>query len=167
MTDSTSPDSGSTTGPGSGAVAPSRRTVLAGAAAVGAVASTGVLAGCADDNTPTAGVPTAGESRPAGTITQTSEVPVGGGKVVVLADSKVVVTQPTEGTFKAFSAICTHAGCTVGGVTDGVIRCPCHGSEFDVATGEVLRGHDGTDPSNQAPLAVVDIAVEGDDVTFA
>ena len=36
-----------------------------------------------------------------------TDVPVGGG--TVLPDEKIVVTQPREGDFKAFSAICTHA----------------------------------------------------------
>ena len=39
-------------------------------------------------------------------------VPVGGG--VILTKDEVVVTQPEAGTFKAFSAVCTHQGCLVG-----------------------------------------------------
>ena len=41
-----------------------------------------------------------------------AEIPVGGGKVFEAL--KVVVTQPTAGDFKAFSAVCTHQACTVG-----------------------------------------------------
>src|SRR4051794_14697051 len=48
-----------------------------------------------------------------------ADIPVGGGKV--FDRLKVVVTQPTAGDFKAFTAICTHQGCTVQDVANGVI----------------------------------------------
>jgi len=67
-----------------------------------------------------------------------AEIPVGGGRVFEAL--KVVVTQPTAGDFKAFSATCTHQACTVSGVENGVITCPCHGSQFDMATGAVRQG---------------------------
>jgi Rieske Fe-S protein len=71
-------------------------------------------------------------------LASTSDIPVGGGKV--FAGDKVVVTQPTPGTFKAFSAICTHRGCTVNKVADGTIDCPCHGSKYAIADGSVVNG---------------------------
>jgi nitrite reductase/ring-hydroxylating ferredoxin subunit len=78
-----------------------------------------------------------------------SAVPVGGG--TVLTDQKIVVTQPTAGTFKAFTAVCTHQGCVVGTVESGMIVCPCHGSRFHIADGSVANG-----PAAQAltPVAV-------------
>jgi Rieske Fe-S protein len=66
------------------------------------------------------------------------QVPVGGG--VVLGKEKVVVTQPAPDDVRAFSAVCTHQGCTVDTVADGTIDCPCHGSRFDAATGAVRNG---------------------------
>jgi len=51
-----------------------------------------------------------------------------------------VVTQPVSGTFKAFSATCTHQGCAVSEVANGTINCPCHGSRFAVADGSVTAG---------------------------
>jgi Rieske Fe-S protein len=66
------------------------------------------------------------------------DVPVGGG--VVLGDRNVVVTQPVAGTVKAFSTVCTHAGCAVADVADGTINCPCHGSRFAIADGAVIGG---------------------------
>ena len=69
---------------------------------------------------------------------------------------KVVVTQPAPGTFKAFSAICTHRGCTVNKVADGTIDCPCHGSKYAIADGSVVNG-----PA-QRSLAGREVTVSGD-----
>jgi Rieske Fe-S protein len=85
---------------------------------------------------------------------RTSDIPVGGG--TIYPDLEVVVTQPTRGEFKAFSAICTHQGCTVGQVAHGTIDCPCHGSEFSVKDGSVVRG-----PATQ-PLPEKRVTVNGD-----
>jgi Rieske Fe-S protein len=84
---------------------------------------------------------------------------VGGG--VVIAAQKVVVTQPTAGEFKAFSATCTHMSCTVGSVSNGTINCPCHGSKFAVADGSVKQGPAGR------PLPEVSVKVDGDTVVKA
>lgn len=89
-------------------------------------------------------------------LASTSQIPVNGGKV--FAAQKVVVTQPQQGTFKAFSASCTHRGCTVGSVADGVIHCPCHGSAFSAADGSVKNG-----PATR-PLPPVKIEVEGSSI---
>lgn len=67
-----------------------------------------------------------------------ADVPVGGG--TILKSDKLVVTQPTKGDFKAFSAVCPHQGCTVGSVTDGQIVCPCHNSHFSIDDGSPLTG---------------------------
>ncbi|MEU5636492.1 Rieske (2Fe-2S) protein [Streptomyces rishiriensis] len=71
-------------------------------------------------------------------LAKTADIPVGGGKI--FADEKVVVTQPTKDDFKAFSAICTHQGCTVSSIADGIIHCPCHQSEFRITDGSVAGG---------------------------
>lgn len=157
-----------------------RRRALTGAAGLGL--SLPLLAACgggSDDDTPSAtdpesttaeapstsatsasGEPSTSESAPAAVegITPTADVPVGGG--VVLADDKLVVTQPSAGEFKCFTAVCTHTGCLVGSVTT-TINCPCHGSTFDISTGEVLGG-----PAS-APLAESAISVDGDQVVLA
>jgi Rieske Fe-S protein len=85
-----------------------------------------------------------------------SDVPVGGG--TILADKMVVVTQPTEGTFQAFSAVCTHQGCPVQSIADGTINCTCHGSQFSVEDGSVVSG-----PAT-SPLETYKASVEGDQV---
>jgi Rieske Fe-S protein len=91
-------------------------------------------------------------------IGNAADVPVGGG--VVVEAQKVVVTQPTAGTFKAFSAVCTHQGCTVSKVTPAGISCPCHGSVFSVADGSVVQG-----PADK-PLAEQPVTVDNGTLTL-
>lgn len=50
----------------------------------------------------------------------------------------IVVRKPS-GSLVAFSAVCTHAGCTVG-YQNGQFVCPCHGGTFDANTGAVISG---------------------------
>ena len=148
----------------------SRRTVLACAGAACAAA----LAGCSTYNSNSGGVDapqgaqsTESSSAPAAAgsgggsgggggaavLAKTSDVPVGGGKI--LTDKQIVITQPQSGSFHAFTAVCTHAGCTVGSVSSGTINCPCHGSRFNASTGAVVNG-----PA-ASPLAPVNIKVQG------
>jgi Rieske Fe-S protein len=78
-------------------------------------------------------------AKPAGTVLgAASEIPVGGGTIYKAA--KVVVTQPARGQYKAFSAVCTHAGCTMSEVANGTIDCPCHGGQFKITNGAVVAG---------------------------
>ncbi len=105
-----------------------RRTFLATSCATACLAA----AGCSASEAPSA------ENKPSGPITlPVTDVPVGGG--IVLADRQVVVTQPESGVFRAFSAICTHQGCTVNLVRNGAIECPCHNSRFSITDGSVVR----------------------------
>jgi Rieske Fe-S protein len=90
-------------------------------------------------------------------LAATADVPVGGGVI----GGGVVVTQPTEGEFRGFSSTCTHQGCTVASVADGVISCPCHGSRFSAEDGSVENG-----PAT-APLPEVTVSVEGGNVVRA
>ncbi|MEF9882092.1 Rieske (2Fe-2S) protein [Streptomyces sp. P9-A4] len=134
--------------------ATNRRTVL--------IASTAALtAGCGSDGgTGTASADPSGTASPAGSaLARTSDIPVGGG--AVFAREKVVVTQPTAGEFKAFSAVCTHQGCLVNKVADGTIDCPCHGSKYRVADGAVAAG-----PAPRS-LPAQQIIVSGETITLA
>lgn len=143
--------------------------MLAGAGVVGASV---VLAGCGTDTTdePGVGAPSAGGDTPgtsasggaennsgAGALAKAADVPVGGGVIV----DKTVVTQPAAGEFKAFSAVCTHQGCTVANVNDGTINCGCHGSKFSIEDGSVKNG-----PANK-PLEEKQVRKDGDDIVLA
>jgi len=94
-----------------------------------------------------------------GVLTSTSDIPVGGGQI--FAEEKVVVTQTAPGTFRAFSAVCPHQGCTVNEIEAGTINCPCHGSKFAVADGSVVSG-----PAKRA-LDSQELVVEGDQIRLA
>lgn len=95
-----------------------------------------VLSSCGEDDAQEVSAP---EPLDTGTeLLSTDDVPVGGCRVLDV--QKVVVTQPTEGEFKAFSAVCTHAGCLVSSSSDGEIPCKCHGSRFALTDGAVLGG---------------------------
>jgi len=113
----------------------------------------------ASPDEPTPEEPSSAESserRPG--IASAADVPVGSG--VVIAEQKLVITQPTKGDFKGFTAICTHQGCTVNRVTD-TINCPCHGSQFSIETGEPVAG-----PAPTA-LAATKLVVQGDTINLA
>jgi Rieske Fe-S protein len=137
-----------------------RRTVITTAGVIGvgvfgAVTLTG-CGGASDSATPTAA---GNSSTSAGEQIKAAEIPVGGGKV--FEAEKVVVTQPTAGEFKAFSAVCTHKGCTVKTVQNGTINCPCHGSKYDMTTGAVTAG-----PA-PAPLGAKTVTVSGGSITVS
>lgn len=116
-----------------------RRQVLRGVAFAG-VTGLGVygLAGCGGNDGGGGGGDGAPQDLAGESIASASEIPVGGG--TVFKEQKVVVTQPSEGTFKAFSATCTHRGCTVETVEDDLIKCFCHGSRYGLQNAEVKAG---------------------------
>jgi Rieske Fe-S protein len=153
-----------------------RRGVLAG---VGLVGLAGAITACssggssmsaavADPATSSgAGATSAAASAPAsassaaggtaaGALAATSDIPVGGGKI--FDTQVVVVTQPSAGEFKVFSAVCTHMGCIVNQIADGRIDCPCHGSEYSITDGAVLAG-----PAPK-PLPAKSFKVTGDSI---
>ncbi|WP_182909949.1 Rieske (2Fe-2S) protein [Microbispora sp. H13382] len=141
-----------------------RRAVIFGAGGAGLAvalsacgASDGDATASADQGTSQDGQPQAAQG--GGEIAKTSDIPQGGGKV--FKDQDVVITQPEAGTFKAFSATCTHQGCPVASVANNEIVCPCHGSKFSAKDGAVTNG-----PATK-PLAEKTITVSGDSITLA
>lgn len=118
---------------------PSRRHVIAAGAGVGALAA---LAGCGNGSdspqSAATGAPTG--STPAGeTVATVADIEVGGAVSAKIGGQDAIVARPTEDTVAAFSAICTHKGCTVK-PNGKELDCPCHGSKYAAATGKVLDG---------------------------
>jgi Rieske Fe-S protein len=151
---------------------PARRTVVAAAGAAGLAVALTACGGSDDDSSGSAdssgtaqggqgagSTPSSGGAAGGSALASTADIPEGGGKV--FADQKVVVTQPTAGEFKAFSATCTHQGCAVKSIADGVINCPCHNSNFSITDGSVKSG-----PATK-PLPEMKITVDGDSITLA
>ena len=157
----------------------SRRNAIVGLAGMGvggaALSACGADSGdtgaATDPNTPTAtsttpqvsetgAPPPTEEATTAATagLASTAEVPVGSG--VILTDEQLVITQPSEGDFKAFSAICTHQGCLVASVTE-TINCRCHNSTFALDNGDPTGG------SALVALPAVPIKVDGDQISLA
>ncbi|MFD5574281.1 Rieske (2Fe-2S) protein [Streptomyces cadmiisoli] len=123
----------------------SRRTVLRGAA-LAPVAGIGVTACSPGDGKP-AGAPTAPVE-----LGAESEVAKGGAKLY--RDHNVVVSRAADGSLKAYSTICTHAACPINKLEGTKLICPCHGSEFDATTGEVLQA--------PATVALSEVAVKAE-----
>ena len=139
----------------------SRRAVVGGVVAAGV--GVPLLAACGSGTSDGAGGSGGSGSGSGGTasgvVGKTSEVPVGSGKI--FAADKVVVTQPTQGDFKAFSAICTHQGCVVAEIKGEDIDCTCHGSTFSIKDGSVLKG-----PATK-PLESLNVTTKGGEITVS
>jgi cytochrome b6-f complex iron-sulfur subunit len=87
-------------------------------------------------------------------VAKLSDIPVGGSISATLDGKPIILAQPSTGKVVAFTAICTHQGCTVN--PDGaVLRCPCHASTYDAFTGKNTSG-----PA-QGPLAAIPVTVSG------
>ncbi|TDC20676.1 Rieske (2Fe-2S) protein [Streptomyces sp. 8K308] len=152
----------------------SRRTVLAAtAASAGALA----LAACGSDDDSSSGSSSPSQSTDGGAgsdaggddasagsgsaggtaIADVADVPVGEAVAVTADGQEAMLFRADDTTVACFSAICTHAGCSV--QPEGVeLRCPCHQSVFDAATGEVLGG-----PAPE-PLPAIGVRIEGDQI---
>lgn len=132
----------------------SRRAVLAAAPGV---AGLGVLAACGGNQ---AGTQTPATASPTGSrvLAKVADIPVGGAVSATDPSGRpVIVSRPSAGKVVAFSAVCTHRGCTV--APEGkILKCPCHGSTYDPATGKNTGG-----PAPR-PLTPVTVVVRGGDV---
>lgn len=144
----------------------SRRAVLRAAGVGGATVAVGLTAAACGTawslDTPIADQ-TSSDNQDAANgipVAQTSDVPLEGGKIVS-DDGGTVITHPSADTYNAFTATCTHQGCTVASVSDNQITCPCHGSIFSAQDGSVIQG-----PATE-PLASKPVIVSGDQIYLA
>jgi Rieske Fe-S protein len=135
----------------------SRRSALRGAGVVAAAGAVGYVLAANSDAAHAAAATTAANgygpkaaAAPAA-LAKVADIPDGGG--IVLDDADVVLVREPGGTVRGFSATCTHQGCQVSSVADGVISCPCHGSRFSAVDGSVVSG-----PATR-PLAKVAVTV--------
>jgi nitrite reductase/ring-hydroxylating ferredoxin subunit len=78
-----------------------------------------------------------------------TDLPAGKMKSAKAGDRDILVVN-LDGWFFAIGNICTHRGCRLSGgrLSAGTVQCPCHGSTFDVRTGNVVRG-----PAKEAELS--------------
>ncbi len=87
---------------------------------------------------------------PGAELAQLADLPL---NELVVRD-KVVLRRVSDTEVTAFTAVCTHTGCTVGASGQALV-CPCHGSEFD-QTGAVTQG-----PAQEALAPVAVVVVDG------
>lgn len=92
-------------------------------------------------------------------IENARDIAAGEMRVFDVAGTKVNVAS-VGGQLHAFDDTCTHRACSLAkGKLDGsTVTCPCHGSQFNVMTGEVLRG-----PAQRAVRSRL-VQVEGENV---
>lgn len=91
-------------------------------------------------------------------LAKVSDVPVGSSVSAKTPDGKpLLISHPASGKIVAFSAVCTHMGCTVD-PAGKQFHCPCHGSVYDAATGKVLHG-----PAPR-PLPAYPVTVKGEEI---
>ena len=133
-----------------------------GGDADGGAADSGASDGGASDGGASDGGGTGDGAGASGSIGKTSEVPVGGGKIFTA--EKVMISQPTEGEFKAFSTICTHQKCPIIKLTGDEIECDCHHSRFAVKDGSNLAGPNKTPAGSVQDLAPLKVEVRGDEL---
>jgi nitrite reductase/ring-hydroxylating ferredoxin subunit len=96
----------------------------------------------------------ASSAAPAGIfIAAVSDVPQGSAYYFKYSGSDAVLMK-VGGEYRAFTRECTHAGCALS-LDGGVLKCPCHGSQFDASTGAVLKGP-AKEPLTPIPVLVVE-----------
>jgi Rieske Fe-S protein len=125
-----------------------RRTFCAQAATLavfgGALGT--ILQGCSSPTSPSnvPALPIVNGTRVSGGITLTIDassplLAVGSAALVQTAIGDFLVAHPSQNSFVALNAICTHQTCTITGFGNQNYVCPCHGSTFDI-NGRVLGG---------------------------
>jgi nitrite reductase/ring-hydroxylating ferredoxin subunit len=93
------------------------------------------------------------------TVGKADEVPEGEMRQFQVGGDDIAVAN-VAGDLHAFSDVCTHMQCSLveGDLEGTTVTCMCHGSQFNVITGDVLNG-----PATE-PVDTYEVAVEGDDL---
>ncbi|HEX6261752.1 MAG TPA: non-heme iron oxygenase ferredoxin subunit [Actinomycetota bacterium] len=91
-----------------------------------------------------------------------ADIPEGEVRAFEVGDAEIAVAN-VGSELLAFSNVCTHQQCSLddGDLEDASIICACHGSQFDLRTGEVIS------PPATEPIEVYGVAVEGDDLVIS
>ena len=117
----------------------SRRSLLgASAAACSACVVTACSSGNGGSQAGGTPAPVASGGTPV-QVMQLADLPVGTSANGEANGHQLLLHRPDEQTVLAYTAICTHQGCTVG-PADAEFHCPCHGSVYSAADGTVLGG---------------------------
>jgi 3-phenylpropionate/trans-cinnamate dioxygenase ferredoxin subunit len=92
-------------------------------------------------------------------VAKVGDIPEGEIRAYEVGGEDVAIAN-VGGAFYAFNDVCTHAMCSLaeGDLDETTVTCACHGSEFDVTTGDVLGG-----PAME-PVESYDLTVEGDEI---
>ena len=135
----------------------SRRGVIASAVGVSAVAALSACSTEVSDLTSTPAPETPVTTAPVA-VAKTSDIPIGSGKKFDVEGVPILITQPREGEFRGFSAVCTHAGFVMTNMANSEIKCDNHGAVYSADDGSVLSG-----PAPRA-LGKVTVTVEGEDI---
>jgi cytochrome b6-f complex iron-sulfur subunit len=144
----------------------SRERLIRLAAALGtSIAGASALAACGDNSIGRSSNGTAngdkitarasGGKAPVGSreIAQVSKVPAGSAVTFEDSGSPAVLVHLQNGKFAAYSAVCTHQGCTVA-YQNGRLACPCHGSVFDPSKGGAVLYGPAPAPLPRIPVKV-------------
>lgn len=94
-------------------------------------------------------------------VADTKDVPVGGCLPVEVAGRKLALFN-IDGKYYAIDDTCTHSGGSLseGDLHGNVVRCPWHGAEFDVNTGEALS------PPAPGGVTCYKVRVEGNEIAI-
>jgi nitrite reductase/ring-hydroxylating ferredoxin subunit len=92
-------------------------------------------------------------------VAKTGDIPEGEMRAYQVGGEDVTIAN-VDGSFYAINDVCTHAMCSLaeGDLEATTVTCACHGSEFDVTSGDVLGG-----PATE-PVDSYEVTVEGDDI---
>ncbi len=89
-----------------------------------------------------------------------AELPVPGLRRIVVGELVVCLAHTRDGAWFAIDDTCTHEDCSLsqGDLDDHAVECPCHGSRFDLTTGDMLN------LPAVLPVRTHRVTVEGGDV---